>query len=323
MFLGTIALTLAAPLFAVAPADPPADPVDKLPRTAVTAPPTAAPDGAETEAPPGPAPESSATSDPWLSPEAESEPSETTTAATPPAKTARPAKVGEYAAPPSTAVVTATANTRKPVPIRWRFDVAGGLGVTRVTDPAFLGLSESRAILGAAPMLRFDWRVRPDGFLFAGAGVKYRGTRRATSIADGAFDTRLHLDEAVAFARVSLMPIEGIDLFADLGVGPSVARVRVTANGSDATGSQRDVLVTADAAAGLSLYLRKSWLPRKAASRMTAGVTGSLGYTIRNALTIDPTLSREDDAITTESLPLGDVVMRGLSWRLGIFVRFM
>lgn len=220
-------------------------------------------------------------------------------------------------------MVTASAPVGRPDrPIRWRFDASLGAGATWVTDDAFLGLSESPSVLGAAPMLRFDWRLRPGGYLFIGGGAMYRGTRRGGSINE-TLGTRLRVDEPVVFARFSLMPVEGFDVFADLGVGPSFVYLEVEDSGFDTFASQRDVLVTADLMAGVAVYLPKKWLPRKGASRVTVGLSGSLGYTLRNTLRIDPEIEREDDALPTAALPLGDVAMRGLSWRAGLFLRFM
>ncbi len=306
-------------------------PMDKLPHSTLvdTAPSSAPPPSTAAESPPADPPSADPPSaSPALSadppatetPSSDADPPSTTTADgstdTKPATSAP-----GYPAP--TVGVVASAPPPKSVPLRWRFDLSLGMAATRVGDQAFLGLSRSRSVLGASPSLRFDWRVRPGGAVFVGGGVLYRGTRRGTSLRNGAVDTELAHDEALTFVRVSLMPVEGLDIFADLGVGPSVARVGLRDTGSDIRASQRDVLVVADGAAGVSLYLPKRWLPRKQAARATGGLTASFGYTIRNALRIDPTLSQEPDAIRTVSLPLGDVSMRGLSWSVGVFVRFM
>lgn len=255
--------------------------------------------------------------------EPETAPADPATPAGPTAKAAAPSVSGPLAPPPSGAVLTATAAPPlKPIPIRWRLNVSLGVGATRISDNAFSGLSESRQALGAAPVVAFDWRIRPGGVLFIGGGLTYRNALRGGGIHD-ALNTEFALHEALAFARASLSLVEGLDLFADLGVGPSFVRIDVTASDESTTGSQRNALVVAEGAGGVALSLPKAWLPRKRASRVTGGLSASVGYALRNVLTVDPTLDRDDDAITTTSVPLGDVTLRGLSWRLGVFVRFM
>lgn len=227
-------------------------------------------------------------------------------------------------APPSTTITrSAAAPTRAPVPIRWRLDLTMAVAATAVTDPAFPGLSEARSVLGPSPQVRFDWRIDPSGYVFVGGGVQYRGTRRDGMLHDGAFTTTLALDEALVFARLTLMPVEGLDLFADVGAGPSFARLSLESAASQQRGTQRQALAVFDVRSGVNLYLPKKWLPNKQAARVTPGVTASLGYTFRNTLTIEPTLEQEDDAISTSTQPLGDVALRGLSWSAGLFVRFM
>lgn len=248
-------------------------------------------------------------------------PSESSTV--PPESTATPAPSPPVSTTPAV-VATAAAPAPAPArPIRWRLDASLGVAATRVTDDGFTGLSDRPSLLAAAPMLRLDWRVRPRGHLFLGGGVLYRGTRRSASVLAGAVHTQLRLNETLAFGRVSMMAIEGLDVFVDVGVGPSFARVDVASSGSNIHGETRDVLFAAEAAAGVSLYLPKAWLPRKQAGRATGGLSASLGYTLREPLRVDPALDREEDAIAIDALPWGDVSMRGLSWRFGVFVRFM
>ena len=296
-------------------------PADKLPRST----PADAPADADPDPFAAPPPSAAPADTPTASPPPTDPAADAPESATPlePSPSGEPAPSTAPAAPGDTTVVTASAPApRPPRPIRWRLDFSLGAGATFVTDDAFLGLSDARSILGAAPQVRFDWRLRPAGYLFIGGGAMYRGTRRAGSIND-TLNTSLQVDEPIVFARLSLMPTEGVDVFADLGVGPSFTRIDVEDTAFENFATQRNVLVAADAMAGLSLYLPKKWLPRKAASRVTAGLTGSLGYTIRNTLTVAPELDREDDSLPTRAPTLGDVAMRGLSWRAGLFIRFM
>lgn len=214
-------------------------------------------------------------------------------------------------------------------PIRWRLDIAGELGSSVVYDPAWGAFDTyNRSVFHLGATVRGDVRLA-GGRLFLGGGATFRRFASSGTIY-GIFDNDILVREPLAFARLSVVALEGLDIFVQAGGGPSFARIdtrSVQFNddyrfSSYAAGTQRAVLGVADAQAGVSLYLPKNWLPRRGSSRVTAGVEIAAGYTFRSQLAVRPELVTDDDPITTHSTDLGDVAMRGLTWRFGLFLRF-
>ncbi|MDC0723109.1 hypothetical protein [Nannocystis bainbridge] len=207
-------------------------------------------------------------------------------------------------------------------PIRWRLDVGGDIGTTVIRDPAWRAFdSGDRSAFHAGATIRGDFRLA-DGRLFLGGGASFR---RFGSYSDlySSLATDITVREPLAFLRLAFVVREGFDVFAHVGGGPSFAAVGMSSWGSTYTGSyQRSVLAMADAQAGAALYLPKQWLPRRGASRVTAGFELSAGYTFRSKLRVRPDVQTDDDPIATHGSDFGDLAPRGFVWRFGLFVRF-
>lgn len=218
-----------------------------------------------------------------------------------------------------------------PRPIRWRADVGLGLGSTVVLkDRGYLAFSNDRNLMAVDVSTVLDFRLA-EGRFFVGGGVAYQLARSTFAAYDTALYDTVVIHEPRVLGRASFMLVEGADVFARAGVGPSIALLDLESNDYDFNddsggyhyGTQRTVLPRVDGQAGLSLYLPKQWLRRKQAARLTAGVELSLGYTWRGTVDVRPELQREDDAIDTTAPRFGELSLHGLAWGLGLFVRVM
>ena len=251
---------------------------------------------------PSPAPSSSSPSSPSGAPAA-SDPTQFGVAP-PPAVTAKPAPPPPAPAP------------RKPeLPIRWRADVMVALGTAVFRDPAWRAFDSDRSVLHGSLTLRADKRMGT-GRLFLGGGATVRAfAARGTPYE--VFTTRISVREPIAFVRLSAMMVQGVDLFAQLGGGVSIVDLAMA---STVTTSQRSVVGLADGLGGITLYLPRRWLERQ--RRVTGGLELGAGYTWRGDVDVRPRVDTEEDPITTDSVSLGDVSLRGVTWRLGVFLRF-
>lgn len=205
-------------------------------------------------------------------------------------------------------------------PIRWRLDLAVGGGSTFVRDTAFFAFTDARRHL---PTLAASARVDvplAGGRVFFGGGLGYR--RSARGDVYGLYEivsTDLVVHDAMVLARASVVTVEGVDVYAEAAAGPSIALLEVADGGAD----QRSRLGAFEALGGLALYLPKRWLPRRGSSRVSGGLDLGVGYAFRSKLKVRPELDVDDDAIPTRTTRFGDVSLRGLTWRAGVFVRFM
>ncbi|MCH9687787.1 MAG: hypothetical protein K0V04_40530 [Deltaproteobacteria bacterium] len=204
-------------------------------------------------------------------------------------------------------------------PIRWRLDFGISGGSTIVVDPGFRAFAERRHLAGGELSAVFDFRLA-EGRVFVGGGIAYQRLGRIGDAYGADIPTQLRLHEPRAIGRVSVMAVEGIDAFGRVGVGPSIVDYELL---STQAAAQRAVLPRVDGELGLSLYLPKRWLPRKGASRVTAGLNLGMGYTWRGKLSAQPSVVLGDDPLRTTSSPLGDLAMHGLSWRVGLMLRVM
>lgn len=219
-------------------------------------------------------------------------------------------------------------------PIRWRLDIAPGIGATIVKDLGFRALSWNRSLLDVDVSTIFDFRLAESRF-FVGGGLAYAFARRSGYAYDGALIPWLELHEPRVLGRAGFMVVEGVDVFARVGVGPSIVRLDFDSSYGDwedyenpSYGYHRGeqglaVLPRLDGQAGLSLYLPKRWLPRKQASRVTAGLELGLGYVWRGKLAARPTLERGDDTIRVTPANWGELSLHGLAWSARLFVRVM
>ena len=214
-------------------------------------------------------------------------------------------------------------HTYRDIPIRWRLDLGASGGTTFVPDRAFFAFTPGRRHLtGFTIDGRVDFPVA-DGRVFLGGGVSYRRFGRADGLYDGRLDTTLLVQDPLALGRVSVRIVEGVDAYGQVGGGPSIVDITTANSTVDRNASQRSLTGAFEAVGGLALYLPKRWLPRRGSSRMTGGFDLALGYGFRGRIDVAPNLQTEDDAIATTSTSLGDVALRGLVWRAGLFIRFM
>lgn len=202
-------------------------------------------------------------------------------------------------------------------PIRWRVDLVSHLGAAIHRDPGWRALDEDRLAFQPDLGLRADVRLA-GGRFFLGGGAAFRRFAASGDL-HGAVYTRTLVRDALLFLRGSLVAKEGLDVFFQLGGGPSVADLTITASES---ATQRSLLAMVDASAGLALYLPRRWLPRRGASRFSAGLELAAGYLWRSDLDVRPTVTTDDDPIDTTSTSFGHVSLRGVAWRFGLFLRF-
>lgn len=312
---------LVAAVLAPSPAEPPASSPTSAPETDASASPTPesepAPEGeAEGQAAPTPAAEPP--------PEVAPEPAATPLGeATAPAADAAPAASVAPAAPlpPSTERTRALVAPPPPPdrPIRWRLDFGLNLGTTVVQDLGYRAFAERRNLLEYGASAVFDFRLAA-GRVFLGGGLAYERTRREGDAYGSQIITEVALHEPRVLGRVSFMALEGLDAFARVGVGPSIGALSLRSE----QGVRQDVVLPrVDAQAGLSLYLPKAWLPRKQASRISAGLELGLGYTWRGTIDVRPALEQGDEPLRATTSPLGELSLHGVSWGLGLFVRVM
>jgi hypothetical protein len=83
------------------------------------------------------------------------------------------------------------------------------------------------------------------------------------------------------------------------------------------------VLPRVDGRAGLLLYLPKAWLPRKQASRVSAGLELGLGYAWRGQREVRPVLQQDSDPLRATTARWGELALHGLCWGVGAFLRVM
>lgn len=206
-----------------------------------------------------------------------------------------------------------------PRPIRWRLDFGLGFGSTLVSDRGYRAFNDRRHLPEVSTSAIFDFRLA-EGRFFLGGGLAYQRLGRDDGSAHGQLGTELTLHEPEVLGRLSVMTIEGIDVFARFGAGPSIVDLDFY---STETANQRAVIPRVDGQAGVSLYLPKPWLARKRASRVTAGFDLGLGYTWRGKIAVQPDLHQGDDPLRATTSPWGDLSLQGLSWRVGLFIRVM
>ena len=228
--------------------------------------------------------------------------------------------------PPVTPTVTLTATLApapppspvRPVrPIRWRIDMVLDVGGARFGDRAWRAFDENRSVVQAGLSLRADARLGRTR-VFLGGGASFRNLGGASSLYETTY-TDARVREPLLFARLSLATVEGVDVFAQAGGGVSVVDLSFS---STEYASQRAVVGLADGQGGVALYLPKRWLGRRGASRVTGGIELAAGYTWRGDVDVRPEVATDEDPIPTSGAALGDLSLRGVVWRVGLFLRF-
>ncbi|MBK9756310.1 MAG: hypothetical protein IPO88_22990 [Nannocystis sp.] len=220
-------------------------------------------------------------------------------------------------APPPAPPPAPKPQARPDRPIRWRVDIMGSLGGAVFRDAAWRAFDYNRSVLQYGVTVRGDTRLG-SGRVFLGGGASFRRFASRGDLYDN-FSTDILAREPVGFIRVSVAALEGVDAFAQAGGGVSIVDVHVY---SSSTASQRAFAGLAEGLAGVALYLPKRWLARRGASRLTGGLELGAGYTWRGAVDVRPQVSTDDEPIPTSSAGLGDLALRGFTWRLGLFIRF-
>lgn len=208
-----------------------------------------------------------------------------------------------------------------PRPIRWRLDLGVGAGTTVVGDPGLRAFTSGRNLPETGASAIFDFRLA-GGRFFVGGGLAYQHVGRHGDALGSQLLTALELHEPQVVGRGSASLVEGLDAFARVGVGPSIARLGMQSSGYEPA-SLRHVLPKVDARAGLSLYLPKAWLPRKQAARVTGGLELGVGYAWRGGLEVRPTLVQDDDPLRATTASWGGLALRGVSLGVTLFVRVM
>lgn len=207
--------------------------------------------------------------------------------------------------------------TRPDRPIRWRVDIVANIGGTVLGDRAWRAFDDNRHALQPGLSLRADARVG-GGKLFLGGGASYRSFGGGGSLYEDPW-TYARVREPLLFARLAVAAIEGVDIFAQLGGGPSIVDLEFS---STQYATQRSVAAMVDGQGGLAVYLPKRWLRRRGASRVTGGIELAAGYTWRSPVDVRPKVDTQTDPIPIRGAALGDLSLRGFVWRLGVFVRF-
>lgn len=207
-------------------------------------------------------------------------------------------------------------------PIRYRIEGAMMGGTDVPLHPSYLAFDDDRKLPGFDAALRLDYRVG-EGRVFLGGGLFYRRHATAGALYDVTDFDEMVLHEPGLALRLAVMTVEGIDVYAELAGAPTILDISGDYDGTAGRARQRKVTGMGSGMGGLMLYLPKRWLPRKGSSRVTLGIDAGFGYAFRGNVAVQPTPDVDDDAIDTQTAPLGDVVTRGLTWRLGLFLRVM
>jgi hypothetical protein len=202
-------------------------------------------------------------------------------------------------------------------PIRWRVDLAGHLGTVTFFDRSWRAFDHDRKAFHLGASVRGDFRLG-DGRVFLGAGATYQRFASYGSVY-GNLTTDILVREPLAFLRMSVVTLEGIDVFVQAGGGASIVDLDL---GATQSASQRKLGAVVDGLAGLALYLPKKWLPRRGASRVTGGLELGLGYTWRSKVPVRPAVNTDSEPIDTSAASFGTLALHGLAWRFGLFVRF-
>lgn len=202
-------------------------------------------------------------------------------------------------------------------PIRWRVDIVADVGGTRIGDRAWRAFDDDRIVLTSGVTLRADARLG-GGRVFLGGGASFRTFARGSTLYETT-STSARVREPLLFARLAVATVEGVDVFLHAGGGPSIVDLDLY---STQSASQRAVVAMADGQGGVAIYLPKRWLARRGASRATGGIELAAGYTWRGSIDVRPQLATVTDPIPTTGAPLGDLSLRGVVWRFGLFLRF-
>lgn len=204
-----------------------------------------------------------------------------------------------------------------PRPIRWRVDVVGSFGTALFRDTAWRAFDQDRTALQFGLGVRADHRLGSSR-LFLGGGIDLRRFASRGSVYEE-FSTRLRAREAIGQVRLSVQAVEGVDVFAQAGGGVSVVDTRWS---SYKAAYQRSVVPLVEGLAGVALYLPRRVRPSGRKLRTGAGLELGAGYTWRGDLDQRPRVVTGEDPISTDAAALGDLALRGLTWRLGVFIRF-
>jgi hypothetical protein len=204
-------------------------------------------------------------------------------------------------------------------PTRWRLGAQLDGGTATIFSRAYRAFDDERSA-GAFGLSAFmDGRVRSSR-LFLGGGLGMRRMASEGSPFAGTVSTDLGMQELILFLRPSVVIIDGIDAYLQLGGGPTWASVTSGAQvGWNVV--ERKVIGTVDALGGMNFYLPKRWMPRRGSSRFTAGVDLGLGYTYRTGFDVVLRPEPPDDPIPSTGTDFGTLGLSSLTWRAGLFVR--
>ncbi len=204
------------------------------------------------------------------------------------------------------------------IPVRWRVEFMIGAGTSSFygRDYTFFD-DDDRRMVNPVVELRADAKLAGPFYLGGGFGYRF-GESSASPFGDGQSSLKLH--EPRGFMRFSYEPVQGVDVYGDLALGLAVVDYVVEL---DTRSEERRYAFVGDALVGTALSLPKRWLPRRGSSRTTVGLDFGIGYSYRSPVEIQPSFELDDEPISTDFSSFGKLSLHGLTWRLGVFVRFM
>jgi hypothetical protein len=191
-------------------------------------------------------------------------------------------------------------------------------GTTLVAQPPFMTPNLGARNLGMFSVgAQVSVRI-PDSRFDVGGGLAYRRVVGSGDVHEDLFEIDLVVQEPLLFGRAGLMVLDGFDLYAELGGGPSV--VDVTARGPGEA-ERRRVTGMFHSMVGVNL-LPGRWMPRRWSSWLRFGIDAGVGYGFRGTGDLALTPSTGRGSIDVRPTSFGDVMLRGFMWRLGGFLQF-
>lgn len=202
-------------------------------------------------------------------------------------------------------------------PIRFRIDAGGVLSVGRIGDDTFGVFHDTKTLLGAGVFARGDVRVGKS-FVYLGAGFTYRAFATSHSAFAGDLGTDLAVQDFIGHARISVVPVEGLEVFAQAGGGGALIDYELYRN--DLQAGERTIKGMFSGQAGVGLYMPRRWMNVR---HFTLGVETGFGYVYRNGLSLEPEIETPEDPISVSAPGFGELRLGGFQWSAGLVVRLM
>lgn len=227
---------------------------------------------------------------------------------------------------------------------KWRLDFAVGGGQSFIYDDTFRYFNDYGDVDAGQWWSRINlgFAIGDEGRVSLGPAL---GWERSSSHSYGYeldanwggeyYDSAsLQFDDLSLGLRANLVLVEGIDFFADLRGGLVLGQAWLPFSPPVRVENHDFVRGMGSLGLGFSLYLPRRWLPRKGAAHVDVGIDIEAVYKVRGNVDFrylrverDEDELREPGASATEiptQLPeLGTLQPSALSWRTGLFIRFM